>query len=145
MPPGPMVFPVVNNVLSISFDEKFVSSIAKLHSKHGSILSLSLVGHGLWDIWVQGYDLVKEVLHDPRFANRSIFGPMTELNLEKGLGWATAEISKVRRKTMLQCMRAMGVGKTAFSAGVEEEIMSLLKYLDSFAGKPLYIQVRLSG
>ncbi len=136
-----MVLPIFNNALSISIDEKFIPSIEKLHAKHGPILSLSLVGHGIWDVWVQGYDLVKEVLHDPRFANRSIFGPMKDMQLDQGIVWTNVQVSKVRRKAMVQFMRVLGVGKTAFSTGIEEETMSLLDYLDSFGNKPLYIQV----
>ncbi len=144
MPPGPMVFPIVNNILSISTDDRLVSYIENLHKKYGPIVSFSVVGHGLWDIWVQGYDLVKEVFHDPRFTNRSIFGPMAELKLDQGLVWAASHVSKARRKTMLQIMRVVGVGKTAFVTGCEENTESLLSHLHYFVGKPLYLQVKFS-
>ncbi len=84
MPPGPVVFPVVNNIPSLSFDHKLVSSIQKHHNQYGPIISFSVVGHGLWDVWVDGYDLIKELLHDPRFTNRSVFGPMIEMNFHRG-------------------------------------------------------------
>ncbi len=141
MPQGPLVFPIVNNILSISFDHKFVSSIGALHHKYGSILSLSLVGHGIWDVWVQGYDVIKEVLYDPRFANRSIFGPLVDIHVDRGIVFASADRAKVRRRAMLQIMREVGVGKTTFVTGCEENTEVLLNYLEKFERKPLYLQV----
>ncbi len=43
---------------------------------------------------------------------------------------------------MLQVMRAMGVGKTVFVTGAEEEIESLVQYMDAFVGQALHFQVR---
>ena len=144
MPPGPVVLPVVNNVLSLSFDENFASSMKQIHERYGSIISLSLVGHGLWDVWVEGYDLIKEILYDPRFANRSIFGPMKDLKLDQGLAFAPAHRAKSRRKTVLQIMREVGIGKTAFVTDCEENIEELLNHIAKIEGKSINLQVSFS-
>ena len=141
LPPGPLCLPLLDNLLDLGFDAEFAEKLKKEHKKHGPIISASLVGHGIWDVWVEGYDLIKEMLHDSRFTNRSVFGPMVDMKANQGLAWTPGNVAKSKRKVIVQIMRSIGVGKTVFSAGVEEETEYLLQHLDTSVGKPLFLQV----
>ncbi len=144
MPPGPLCYPIVNNIPSMSLNEKFAETMKKLHIKYGPIISVSLLGRGVWDIWIQGYDVTKEVLHDPRFSTRSVVGILQEMNFDKGLAWASNDVAKSKRKVMVQIMRTLGVGKSSFADGVEKEIKSMLQHFEKQSHQPIFIQVKTS-
>ena len=74
LPPGPICLPVIGNLHNVSFDSNFTSKMQNLHKKHGPIISLSFIGLNIWDVWIDSYEMIREVLHDSRFANRTIFG-----------------------------------------------------------------------
>ncbi|XP_075263366.1 cytochrome P450 2J2-like [Convolutriloba macropyga] len=116
----------------------------KLHKKYGPIMSLSLVGKGIWDIWFQGFDLMKEVLHDQRFSSRTTFSVFDKIGADRGVVFASGEAFKVKRRLTMQILRALGVGKSAFSTGIEDEANNLLVHLDEFIGKDIYIQGKIA-
>ena len=122
----------------------FRKRMQNLHQQYGPMVSMCVSGHGIWDVWFQGFDLMKEVLHDPRFSSRTAFSLFEELGNDKGIAFASGEMAKVKRKMTLQIMRALGVGKSAFSSGIEEETDNLLKYLERFTNQDFYIQVQYS-
>ena len=113
----------------------------KLHQKYGPIISLSLIGRGKWDVWFQGYDLLKEVMNDPRFTARSSISLFEQLGMHKGIGFASGEEAKVKRRMTIQVLKALGVGKSVFSVGIEEEVERLLKYVEDLGDQDIYIQV----
>ncbi len=141
LPPGPLSFPIVKNFPALSGDPNFTAVLSRLHRKHGKIFSLSLVGDGVWDVWVQGYDVIKELLNDQRFFGRVVYGPLLDLQMEKGVGWCTGEVWRHKRKVMAHVMRSLGVGKSVFAAGVEFETEKLLNYLKENIDKPCHVQV----
>ena len=112
-----------------------------LHKQYGPMVSICVCGRGVWDVWIQDFDLIKEVLHDPRFSSRTAFSLFEELGNDKGIAFASGEMAKVKRKMTLQIMRALGVGKSVFSSGIEEETDSLLKYFEKITNQDFYIQV----
>ena len=65
-----------------------------------------------------------------------------KVDANKGIVFASGESFKVKRRLTMQILRALGVGKSAFSTGIEEEANNLLLHLDQFAGQDVYIQVR---
>ena len=84
-PPGPLRLPILNNFHNISIDETCLPRMRALHDYYGRIISLSVVGHNKWDVWLDGYDLAKEVWHDPRFASRTLFPLGVSMGTHKGM------------------------------------------------------------
>ena len=58
-----------------------------------------------------------------------------------GLAFACGSDTKMKRKLTLQILRALGVGKSTFSTGIEEEVETLLQYMERYLGHNFYIQV----
>ena len=133
--------PTKNIQLPLSFNCLTRKRMENLHKQYGPMVSVCLSGQGTWDVRFEGYDLIKEVLHDPRFSSRTNFELFDVLGNTKGIAFASGEPVKVKRKLTLQIMRALGVGKTAFSTGIEEVTNSLLIYLEQFENKNVYVQV----
>ncbi len=144
LPPGPLCFPLVKNLPHMAMAKDFVAFMRQKHQKYGPLMSLSLVGNGIWDVWLEDYELIMEVLNDQRFFGRSIYGPMVDLQIPKGLGWSTGAVWRNKRKCMMQIMRTLGVGKSVFATGVEYETEQLLEYLEANIAKPVYIKVSFS-
>ena len=48
----------------------------------------------------------------------------------------------MKRKLTLQILRALGVGKSTFSTGIEEEVETLLQYMERYLEQNFYVQVR---
>ncbi len=141
LPPGPLNWPVVNNLLNLSFNAHFRQSLGLLHDKYGPIISLSL-GFGLWTVFVRSPELVKEVLYDSRFSGRSMFSFFSMLNFDNGISFGQGEKWKQRKKVLLQVMKSFGFGKSVFAVGVEQEVKRLMDYLDKTEGQVIDIQVR---
>ena len=70
------------------------------------------------------------------------FSMFDKVDANKGIVFASGESFKVKRRLTMQILRALGVGKSAFSTGIEEEANNLLLHLDQFTGQDVYIQVR---
>ena len=83
-PPGPLRLPILNNIYNVRIDETFYARMRSLHDCYGPIVSLSISGHGLWDVWLEEYEMAKEVWHDPRFASRSVVALGEALGTDKG-------------------------------------------------------------
>ena len=95
-----------------------------------------------WEVWVLDFNLIKEVLQDPRFSSRTNFLHLEELGFEKGIAFASGDQAKMKRKTIMQILRAMGVGKSTFTFRIEKETRNLLRFLDTLIGQDVPIQVR---
>ncbi len=140
-PSGPFVWPFVHNLTSLSLDGKLRQSLDTLHTKYGPIFSLSL-GSGFWDVFVQGPDLVREVLHDPRFTGRALFSHFKSLDdVDNGMTFANGEGWRSRKKAFLQILRTLGVGKSQFVEGIEMEVVKFLDHLPQEFSKPFNFRV----
>ena len=139
-PPGPFNWPLVHNLLYLSFDGKFRQSMGTLHSKYGQLLSLTF-GFGIWDVFVQGPDLVREVLNDSRFNGRHLYSYFTLMNFDNSISLGQGEQWKRRKKIFVQVMKDLGVGKSVFATGIEAEVQRLLNYLDERDGQLVDIKV----
>ena len=71
----------------------------------------------------------------------SRFSVFDKIGADRGVVFASGEAFKVKRRLTMQILRALGVGKSAFSTGIEDEANNLLVHLDEFIGKDIYIQV----
>ncbi len=141
-PAGPVRLPFINNVYNISTEgHKFTEKMEKLHNKYGPIMSLCLMGWNVWDIWITDFDIIKEVLCDPRFASRKIGGLWEKQGWHKGLTFVRYQEAKVKRKVMSQFLSSLGVGKTSFATALEGETSKLMRQLQNLVGKKTDIHV----
>ncbi len=143
LPPGPLCYPILNNLHNVSMEgHKFTDSMEKLHKEYGPTISLCLVGHNIWDIWITNFDMIKEVLYDPRFASRKATGLWLEQGMDKGLTFTGLEDARAKRKVMSKFLSSLGVGKTVFAEGIEDETQKLMKYLAETSGQHISTQVK---
>ena len=142
LPPGPLSWPLLNNLPSLSLNEKFRESLSVIHDKYGPIISINM-GFGFWNVFVQGPELVREVLLDSRFAGRSLFSFFTVMKFENSITFGQGQQWKERKKVFLQVMRSLGVGRSVFAMGVEQEVQRLLQCLEEHDGQVVNIKVRV--
>ena len=143
-PPGPIALPFMNNLLSVSLDEHLVGKLQKLHKDYGPMVSLAIAGSNIWDVWINDYDIIKEVLFDNRFNSRSIFGFFTLFELNKGIAFDSGETWKVKRKLVGQAFRNMGVGRNSYGGMVESEVEKFMKHIENQDNKhDICLRVRI--
>ncbi|XP_063713327.1 cytochrome P450 2E1-like isoform X2 [Symsagittifera roscoffensis] len=117
----------------------------KLHSKYGPLISLSVAGDQIWDVWFRDYEIAKEVWNDPRFSSRSIVPLAAKLELERGVSFTSGADSRSKRTMLFKVFKALGVfDKSVFSVGVEKEVELMMNYLDTMTEKNLFIQEVMS-
>ena len=124
------------------FDEKFPDRLRTLHQKYGPVISVSIMGHKTWDVWVEDFEIAKDFLYDSRFASRRIFSLFGEMRYERGIFLCPGDEAKSKRKFFLNALRLLGVGKSLFSLGIQEETESLLLHLEKFVNTNLNISVK---
>ena len=143
-PPGPLCLPIVGNGHNLSLNHLFFGQMEKLHSKYGPLISLSVAGDQIWDVWFRDYEIAKEVWNDPRFSSRSIVPLAAKLELERGVSFTSGADSRSKRTMLFKVFKALGVfDKSVFSVGVEKEVELMMNYLDTMTEKNLFIQVKL--
>ncbi len=140
LPPGPFNWPFVNNLLSLSFNGKFRDSLALIHAKYGQIVSLNL-GFGTWSVFLQGPELIREMLHDSRFSSRNLFSFLTMMDLENTVTFGKGAEWRFKKKSMQQILRNLGVGKQVFAVGIQHEVQKFLVFLEQFEGQAVDIKV----
>ncbi|XP_063716185.1 cytochrome P450 2F5-like isoform X2 [Symsagittifera roscoffensis] len=121
-------------------DERLSLELEHLHKKYGSMVSLAIAGNNIWDVWINDFDIVKEVLNDPRFNSRNVFGFFELFEVQNGLAFASGESWKAKRKVIHQIFRSMGVGRNSFGQKVEAEVEKFVKHLDKLEKKELDIR-----
>ncbi len=122
---------------------KFADKLEVLHKKYGPMMSLCLVGWNVWDIWITDFNIIKEVLHDSRFASREASGLWLKQRFDTGLCFTPLETAKVKRKVMSQFLGSLGVGKSCFTVGIGEEADKLMKHLQKHMGQQIDCRVCL--
>ncbi len=118
-----------------------MDKMQKLHDKYGSMMSLCLVGWNTWDIWMADIKIIKEMLHDPRFASREATRLWLKQGFYKGLAFTGLKEARAKRKVMSQFLGSLGVGKSAFADGICAETEKLCKYLTGNTGEQISCRV----
>ena len=92
-------------------------------------------------IYLWSVNFLPQVLNDPRFNSRNVFGFFELFEVQNGLAFASGESWKARRKVIHQIFRSMGVGRNSFGQKVEAEVEKFVKHLDKLEKKELDIRV----
>ena len=87
--------------------------------------------------------MIKEILHDSRFTDRTTFELMNQLDGRKGIVFGAGELSRMKRKVLMNIMRQVGVGKSVFVLGVEEETLAIMNHLDEAKSAEIDLQLIL--
>uniref|UniRef100_A0A8C3C9P6 Cytochrome P450 2K1 n=1 Tax=Cairina moschata TaxID=8855 RepID=A0A8C3C9P6_CAIMO len=94
-----------------------------------------------------GYETIKDALlnHADEFGERAeipIFRKMTQGN---GIAFSHGELWKVMRRFTLSTLRDFGMGRRTIEVRILEELNSLVKYFESYQGKPFDTKMILNN
>uniref|UniRef100_A0A8C4U079 Cytochrome P450 n=1 Tax=Falco tinnunculus TaxID=100819 RepID=A0A8C4U079_FALTI len=96
---------------------------------------------------LSGYETIKDALlnHAEEFGERAeipIFRQMTQGN---GIAFSHGELWKTMRRFTLSTLRDFGMGKRTIELRILEEVNSLIKYFESYQGKPFDTKMILNN
>ncbi|NXD49421.1 CP2K1 protein, partial [Corvus moneduloides] len=94
-----------------------------------------------------GYETIKDALlnHAEEFGERAeipIFRKMTQGN---GIAFSHGELWKTMRRFTLSTLRDFGMGKRTLEIRILEEVNALIKYFESYHGKPIDTKMILNN
>uniref|UniRef100_G1TYN6 unspecific monooxygenase n=1 Tax=Oryctolagus cuniculus TaxID=9986 RepID=G1TYN6_RABIT len=128
LPPGPMPFPLVGNVLQM--DRKNISkSISMLAKEYGPVFTVYFGTKPT--VVLHGYEAVKEALvdHGEEFSGRVNLPVMDRYAKGLGIIFSEGELWKETRRFTLTVLRDMGMGKKTIENRIQEEASYLVEAL----------------
>ncbi|KAM9282640.1 cytochrome P450 2H1-like [Cariama cristata] len=134
-PPGPIVLPIVGNILQLNL-WNLPESLKELSKKYGSVFTINL---GLQKVVVlYGYDTVKEALIDQAddFSGRGQLPLFKKLFRGTGIVTSNGEIWKELRRFALTTLRDFGMGKKSIEQRIQEEAHFLVERLRNTHEQP---------
>ncbi|KAI1233740.1 hypothetical protein IHE44_0004183 [Lamprotornis superbus] len=135
LPPGPRPLPLIGNLNVVDLKKPF-QSLTELSKIYGNVFTVHLGPRKV--VVLAGYETIKDALsnHAEEFGERAeipIFRKMTQGN---GIAFSHGELWKTMRRFTLSTLRDFGMGKRTLEIRILEEVNSLIKYFESYHGKP---------
>ncbi|XP_038223594.1 farnesoate epoxidase-like [Zerene cesonia] len=142
-PPGPPIFPVVGNVLSVWFNLrrfKYHHCVWKNWSKrYGNLLGLKL---GFLDVVIVfGKKYIKEVSSRDVFDGRpdGFFYTMRSFGKKLGIVFSDGTIWTKTRRSVLKCLKNFGYGSRSMENNISEESRALVELRKADSGTPIVV------
>ncbi|XP_054247361.1 cytochrome P450 2K4-like [Indicator indicator] len=144
LPPGPRPLPLIGNLNVVDLKKPF-QSLTELSKIYGNVFTVHFGPRKA--VVLAGYETIKDALsnHAEEFGERAeipIFRKMTQGN---GLAFSHGEVWKTMRRFTLSTLRDFGMGKRTIEIRVLEEVNSLIKYFQSYHGKPFDTKMILNN
>ncbi|KAF2976695.1 hypothetical protein EK904_009222, partial [Melospiza melodia maxima] len=144
LPPGPRPLPVIGNLNVVDLKKPF-QSLTELSKIYGSVFTVHFGPRKV--VVLAGYETIKDALlnHAEEFGERAeipIFRKMTQGN---GIAFSHGEMWKTMRRFTLSTLRDFGMGKRTLETRILEEVNSLIKYFESYHGKPFDTKMILNN
>ncbi|NWQ82042.1 CP2K1 protein, partial [Columbina picui] len=122
-----------------------ISSSLQLSKIYGSVFTVHFGPRRA--VVLAGYETIKDALlnHAEEFGERAeipIFRKMTQGN---GIAFSHGERWKTMRRFTLSTLRDFGMGKRTIEIRILEEVNSLIKYFESYHGKPFDTKMILNN
>ncbi|XP_072204949.1 cytochrome P450 2K1-like [Excalfactoria chinensis] len=144
LPPGPQPLPLIGNLNVVDLKKPF-QSLTELSKLYGNVFTVHFGPRKV--VVLAGYETIKDALlnHAEEFGERAeipIFRKMTRGN---GIAFSHGELWKTMRRFTLSTLRDFGMGRRTIEVRILEELNSLIKYFESFQGKPFDTKMILNN
>ncbi|KAM6077811.1 uncharacterized protein LJ206_008266 [Theristicus caerulescens] len=144
LPPGPRPLPLIGNLNVVDLKKPF-QSLTELSKIYGNVFTVHFGPRKA--VVLAGYETIKDALlnHAEEFGERAeipIFRKMTQGN---GIAFSHGELWKTMRRFTLSTLRDFGMGKRTIEIRILEEVNSLIKYFESYHGKPFDTKMILNN
>ncbi|KAM6121786.1 uncharacterized protein FYN12_008716 [Phoenicopterus ruber ruber] len=144
LPPGPRPLPLIGNLNVVDLKKPF-QSLTELSKIYGNVFTVHFGPRKA--VVLAGYETIKDALlnHAEEFGERAeipIFRRMTQGN---GIAFSHGELWKTMRRFTLSTLRDFGMGKRTIEIRILEEVNSLIKYFESYHGKPFDTKMILNN
>uniref|UniRef100_A0A4X2L8Z9 unspecific monooxygenase n=1 Tax=Vombatus ursinus TaxID=29139 RepID=A0A4X2L8Z9_VOMUR len=126
LPPGPVPFPIVGNMLQLDFKD-ITKSFGSLAKSYGPVFTLYIGSEPV--VVLYGYEAVKEALidHGEEFAARGSLPIIDAVNKGLGIVFSSGEKWKQMRRFSLTTLKNLGMGKRNIEERVQEEAKFLVE------------------
>ncbi|XP_074961060.1 cytochrome P450 2K4-like [Phalacrocorax aristotelis] len=144
LPPGPRPLPLIGNLNVVDLKKPF-QSLTELSKVYGNVFTVHFGPRKA--VVLAGYKTIKDALlnHAEEFGERAeipIFRKMTQGN---GIAFSHGELWKTMRRFTLSTLRDFGMGKRTIEIRILEEVNSLIKYFETYHGKPFDTKMILNN
>ncbi|KAM9372380.1 uncharacterized protein LRP34_007649 [Phaethornis superciliosus] len=144
LPPGPRPLPLIGNLNVVDLKKPF-QSLTEISKIYGNVFTVHFGPRKA--VVLAGYETIKDAFlnHAEEFGERAeipIFRKMTQGN---GIAFSHGEQWKTMRRFTLSTLRDFGMGKRSLEIQILEEVNSLIKYFESYQGKPFDTKMILNN
>ncbi|XP_042684231.1 cytochrome P450 2K4-like [Centrocercus urophasianus] len=144
LPPGPQPLPLIGNLNVVDLKKPY-QSLTELSKLYGNVFTVHFGPRKA--VVLAGYETIKDALlnHAEEFGERAeipIFRKMTRGN---GIAFSHGELWKTMRRFTLSTLRDFGMGRRTIEVRILEELNSLIKYFESYQGKPFDTKMILNN
>ncbi|NXO23331.1 CP2K1 protein, partial [Cisticola juncidis] len=144
LPPGPRPLPLIGNLNVVDLKKPF-QSLTEFHLIYGNIFTMHFGPRKV--VVLAGYETIKDALlnHAEEFGERAEIPIFQTVMQGKGIAFSHGEQWKTMRRFTLSTLRDFGMGKRSLEIRILEEVNSLIKYFESYRGKPFDTKVILNN
>ncbi|XP_067391123.1 cytochrome P450 2H2-like [Emydura macquarii macquarii] len=135
LPPGPVAFPIIGNVLQLN-RKNLPQSLQELSGTYGPIFTIYLGSERV--VVLYGHEAVKEALIDQgdEFSGRGRMPIFEKLSKRKGMSFNNGDPWKQLRQFTLTTLRNFGMGKKSIEERILEEAHFLVERLKNTHERP---------
>ncbi|XP_074657960.1 cytochrome P450 2J6-like [Tubulanus polymorphus] len=144
LPPGPIGYPLVGNLLSFTSPDELNERVRELKHEHNSnIVYMNMAGQGL--IILYDMDAIQQAfqVQGDEFDSRPLSMFYMKLINYKGLIGSSGSLWKEQRRFALRTLRDFGMGKSALGEKIAEETYHFISELEKHGRKPFQISLSI--
>ncbi|XP_051488583.1 cytochrome P450 2K4-like [Apus apus] len=144
LPPGPRPLPLIGNLNVVDLKKPF-QSLTELSKIHGNVFTVHFGPRKV--VVLAGYETIKDALynHAEDFGERADIPIFRKITQGNGIAFSHGEQWKTIRRFTLSTLRDFGMGKRTIEIRILEEVNSLIKYFESYHGKPFDTKMILNN
>ncbi|OXB82725.1 UNVERIFIED_CONTAM: hypothetical protein H355_000423 [Colinus virginianus] len=144
LPPGPQPLPLIGNLNVVDLKKPF-QSLTELSKLYGNVFTVHFGPKKV--VVLAGYETIKDALlnHAEEFGERAEIPIFREMTRGNGIAFSHGELWKAMRRFTLSTLRDFGMGRRTIEVRILEELNSLIKYFESYQGKPFDTKMILNN
>ncbi|XP_052068662.1 cytochrome P450 2B4-like [Mytilus californianus] len=145
MPPGPRLWPIAGNMLSITGKHNLIEAFRELRRQYGDIYSLKLGSS--WIVVINGHENLKDALvkQGDMFSDRPDNFFFTRLLQHQGIIGSSGLLWKESRFFTQKTLKDFGFGKRSLQDKIMEEVTILLKTIENTKGETFTLKPLIQG